>query len=99
MANSVGKEAFIRQQRAMIGRIDSRPFLYQIKYPTLVLCGRDDVITPIEVHQEMVTGIPGSSLTIIEKCGHLSTLEQPQRVTKELRKWLLKVKSTRHGRY
>jgi pimeloyl-ACP methyl ester carboxylesterase len=31
MANSVGKEAFIRQQRAMIGRIDSRPFLHQIK--------------------------------------------------------------------
>jgi pimeloyl-ACP methyl ester carboxylesterase len=99
MANSVGKEAFIRQQRAMIGRIDSRPFLHQIKCPTLVLCGRDDVITSIEVHQEMITGIPGSSLTIIEKCGHLSTLEQPQRVTKGLRKWLLKVKFTRHGRY
>src|SRR5687768_12263254 len=65
MANSVGKKAFIRQQRAMIGRIDSRPFLHQIKYPTLVLCGREDVITTIEVHQEMVTGIPGSSLAII----------------------------------
>jgi pimeloyl-ACP methyl ester carboxylesterase len=91
MANSVGKEAFIRQQRAMIGRIDSRPFLHQIKCPTLVLCGREDVITTIEVHQEMVTGIPGSSLAIIEECGHLSTLGQPQRVTEALRKWLLEV--------
>jgi pimeloyl-ACP methyl ester carboxylesterase len=75
----------------MIGRIDSRPFLHQIKCPTLVLCGREDVITTIEVHQEMVTGIPGSSLAIIEKCGHLSTLGQPQRVTEALRKWLLEV--------
>lgn len=92
MANSVGKEAFIRQQRAMIGRIDSRPFLHHIKCPTLVLCGREDAITPIDAHQEMVIGIPGSSLAIIEECGHLSTLGQPQQVTEALKKWLLGVK-------
>jgi pimeloyl-ACP methyl ester carboxylesterase len=92
MANSVGKEAFIRQQRAMIGRIDSRPFLHQIKCPTLVLYGREDVITPIEVHEEMVAGISSSSLAIIEECGHLSMLGQPQRVTEALEKWLLDVK-------
>ena len=92
MANSVGKEAFMRQQRAMIGRIDSRPFLHQIKCPTLVLCGREDVITPVEVHEEMATGISSSSLAIIEECGHLSTLGQPQQVTEALKEWLLNAK-------
>jgi pimeloyl-ACP methyl ester carboxylesterase len=33
-----------------------------------------------------------SSLTIIEECGHLSTLDRPQQVTDALRKWLLNVK-------
>ena len=92
MANSVGKEAFMRQQRAIIGRIDSRPFLHQIKCPTLVLCGREDVITPVEVHEEMATGISSSSLAIIEECGHLSTLGQPQQVTEALKEWLLNAK-------
>ncbi len=91
MAESVGKDAFSRQQRAIIGRIDSRPFLPQIKCPTLVLCGREDVITPIEVHQELVTAIPNSSLTIIEECGHLSTLDKPRHVAEALKQWLLNV--------
>jgi pimeloyl-ACP methyl ester carboxylesterase len=92
MAEIVGKEAFLRQQRAMIARIDSRPFLSQIRCPTLVLCGREDLITPIKVHQELSSALPNSSLTIIEECGHLSTLERPQQVTDTLRKWLLNVK-------
>ena len=89
IAENVGKDAFLRQQCAMIARIDSRPFLDQIQCPTLVLCGREDVITPIEVHQELFSAIPNSSLTIIEECGHLSTLDRPQQVTDALRKWLL----------
>ncbi|MFH0777152.1 MAG: alpha/beta fold hydrolase [Candidatus Eisenbacteria bacterium] len=93
MANSVGKEAFLRQQRAMIGRIDSRPSLPQIWCPTLVLCGREDVITPVEVHEEMAAGIHGSSLAILEECGHLSTLEQPEQVTDALREWLLRIQT------
>lgn len=89
MAYRVGKEAFLRQQQAIIGRIDSRPFLTKIACPTLVLCGREDAITPLELHEELVAGIPGSSLAIIEECGHLSTLGQPRQVSDALMKWLL----------
>jgi pimeloyl-ACP methyl ester carboxylesterase len=92
MAESVGKDAFLRQQRAIMARIDSRPFLSKIKCPILVLCGREDAITPVEVHQELVDAIPGSRLTIIEECGHLATLGQPQQVTEALKKWLVNVK-------
>jgi pimeloyl-ACP methyl ester carboxylesterase len=89
MAESVGKDAFLRQQRAIITRLDSRPFLDQIQCPTLVLCGHEDVITPVEVHKELFSAIPNSRLMIIEECGHLSTLDRPQQVTDALRKWLL----------
>lgn len=90
MAMDLGKEVFMRQQQAIMGRIDSRPFLSHIKCPTLVLCGRQDLITPVEVHEELAAGIPGATLSIIDECGHLSTLGQPQQVTDALRQWLTK---------
>ena len=89
MAMEAGKDVFQSQQKAILGRVNSRPFLPEIQCPTLVLCGREDAITPIEMHEEMVSGIPISRLEIIEKCGHLSPLGQPHQVSIALRRWLL----------
>jgi len=91
MGHRVGRDAYLRQQRAIIGRIDSRPFLQHIKCPALVLCGRDDVVTPVELHEEMAAMIPGARLQIIEECAHLSTMGQPAEVSAALRGWLEKV--------
>lgn len=88
MAMSLGKDTFIRQQNAIAARIDSRPFLARIQCPTLVMCGREDAITPLALHQEMVTEIANSGLVIIDNCGHLSALEQPSRVNEALKHWL-----------
>ena len=88
MASGLGYEVFVRQQRAIIGRADSRPTLAGIKCPTLILCGREDLVTPPEVHHELAAGIPGARLEIIEECGHLLPLEQPEQVTAILRDWL-----------
>jgi pimeloyl-ACP methyl ester carboxylesterase len=88
MAASTGREAYCRQQEAIIGRIDSRPHLAAIKCPTLVLCGREDALTPVALHQEMANAIAGSRLVIADQCGHLSTLEQPRLVTLNLVHWL-----------
>lgn len=91
MATDLGQPVFSRQQNAMLNRIDSIPFLHLIRCPTLVLCGREDAITPIGLHQEMVDEIPGAGLIIINQCGHLSLLEQPSRVNEALAHWLEKV--------
>lgn len=88
MAIGLGKDVFLRQERAIIGRADSRPTLARIAVPTLVLCGRDDQVTPVEVHEEMAAGIPGAVLAIIDACGHLSTLDQPSQVSAALADWL-----------
>lgn len=81
---AVGAAAFVRQQRAIIGRPDSRPSLSVIKCPTLVLVGDGDKITPPEVAQELANGITGARLSVIETCGHLSALEQPDAVSNAL---------------
>ncbi|WP_434055086.1 MAG: alpha/beta fold hydrolase [Roseibium sp.] len=88
MATETGAEAFIRQQNANAARIDSRPSLAQINCPTLVLSGDGDrLIAPdlsVDIHQL----VAGSELVILEECGHLSTLEQPEEVTGKLRAFL-----------
>lgn len=91
MAADAGSAVFQRQQRAIMGRPDSRPFLSGIKCPTLVLCGRQDVVTPVDIHQEMVESITHAGFTVIDRCGHLSPLGQPRQVTAALKAWLLHV--------
>lgn len=94
MAKALGPEVFRRQQEAIIGRPDSRPHLHEISCPTLIVCGRDDQITPIEVHREMAERIPGANLVSIEHCGHLATLEQAEQVSQALRSWVEEINST-----
>jgi len=88
MAKNIGKEAFVRQERAIMSRADSRGLLATIACPTLVLCGRQDALTPLARHEEMAATIRGAQLEVIEDCGHLSTLERPTEVNAALRRWL-----------
>jgi pimeloyl-ACP methyl ester carboxylesterase len=88
MTLQTGVTHFARQQSAISGRPDGRPGLAAIKVPTLVLVGREDILTPVADAEEIARGIAGSKLVIVEDCGHLSTLEQPSVVTAALRTWL-----------
>lgn len=88
MAARVGLRAYLRQQHAIIHRPDFRAALSAITCPALVLCGRQDALTPLDGHEEMARAIPGARLEIIEQCGHLATLERPGEVNALLRRWL-----------
>ena len=84
----VGGETAIRQNRAIMARTDHRTTLAQLKLPVLVMCGRDDKITPPELSTELAALIPGARLEWIDNAGHMTPMEQPQRVA-ELLKTLL----------
>jgi pimeloyl-ACP methyl ester carboxylesterase len=88
MLLEVGPAAFARQQRAIIGRMDSRPTLPSIHVPTLVLVGDGDRITPPTLARELAEGVPSAELAVIPDCGHLSALERPDEVTAAIAKWL-----------
>jgi len=88
MARNIGREGFVRQEQAIMSRADSRPLLPTIACPTLVLCGLQDVVTPLDRHEEIAGGISGATLKVIEECGHLSTLERPAEVSQALKAWL-----------
>jgi pimeloyl-ACP methyl ester carboxylesterase len=88
MATTTGPEAFIRQQQAIMTRPDSRPGLRAIRCPTLVLVGEGDELTPPALAEEMASLVSESRLVKVPDCGHLSTLEQPEAVTKALVEWM-----------
>jgi pimeloyl-ACP methyl ester carboxylesterase len=88
MAEDTGPEAYLRQQRAIMTRSDARPDLRKIRCPTLVLVGENDVLTPPKISEEIAGLIPGSRLVVVPDCGHLSTLDQPEAVTRALVEWM-----------
>lgn len=88
MAAETGLEAFVRQQRAIMSRGDSRLLLGKIHCPTLVLVGDGDELTPPELAQEIASGISGSRLVVVPRCGHLSSIEQPEAVNAALGEWM-----------
>lgn len=83
-----GPGSFIAQSRALLHRSDSSDTLRSIACPTLVLCGADDALCPVARHEAMASLIHNATFVAVPECGHLSTLEQPDPVNAELRRWL-----------
>ena len=91
MAQRTGVDAFVRQQQAIIARPDSHDVLAQVRVPSLILCGREDALTPLVHHEEMARLIPGAELVVIDGCSHLPTLEQADSVNQAMRRWVRRI--------
>jgi len=89
--------AFAAQIEALLARRDATALLSTIDVPTLLLCGRDDGWSPPERHAFMHARIAGSTLAVIERCGHMSPMEEPAAVTAALREWLARPAAPRHS--
>jgi pimeloyl-ACP methyl ester carboxylesterase len=60
----------------------------------LVLCGREGQVTPPALSEEMADLLTGSvELAVIDRCGHMSTLEQPDAVAETFARWTGRVDS------
>jgi len=84
MAEAVGRENFVLQQHAILGRQDQSDTLRSLDVPVLVLGSSLDRLTPPERSEEIAALASASKLLILEGVGHLSTLEAPQAVTEAL---------------
>ncbi len=52
--------------------------LSEIKIPTQLMWGKQDKITPLEVAYKFHLGIRNSELKLIDHCGHVPMMEQPE---------------------
>lgn len=74
--------------QALLNRRDLWPLLPTITIPTLVAVGRQDPWRSVEHHRDIAAAIPGAQFEVIEECGHMAPVEQPQAVTRLLEEWL-----------
>jgi len=81
-------DIFAAQINALLNRPDCSELLDTIRCPTLLLCGREDAWSPPSRHEHMRHAIASSHLVIVEQCGHMSTMEQPDAVSRALADWL-----------
>lgn len=58
--------------------------LPRVRTPTLVMCGRDDISTPVERSEAIARAIPHARLIVVDGVGHMSALEDPEAVNREL---------------
>ena len=60
----------------------------KIKAPTLIVCGQDDRMTPLNRSEYLRDRIQGAELQVIEQAGHMVMLESPDEVAAALEKFL-----------
>jgi len=80
------EEMQAEQNREMAARLFWKPYMRShtlpallrgVATPTLVVWGREDKIIPLDVGQRYLRAIPGATAKILERCGHLPEMEQP----------------------
>jgi pimeloyl-ACP methyl ester carboxylesterase len=70
---------------------DRRADVARIAVPTLILCGDNDVMTPLKSSEFLREQISGSQLVVIPGAGHMAALQQPQVVAGEVAAFLGRV--------
>jgi pimeloyl-ACP methyl ester carboxylesterase len=65
-------------------RFDIMNSVDSIRMPTLVLCGKDDVLTPVKYSRFLNEKIAGSELVLIGDAGHMAMLEKPDAVNRAM---------------
>ena len=74
----VSADLFVRQCQACENH-DATDRLGNLLHPTLILCGRDDILTPAKFHRELADLIPQSRLMTMGYGGHLVMVESAER--------------------
>lgn len=86
IANS--PHSICRGLKALATRTETCSALSSIKIPTLVICGREDEVTPLAKSEYLHENIRRSILKVVDEAGHVSNLEQPAAFNKHLRDFL-----------
>jgi pimeloyl-ACP methyl ester carboxylesterase len=74
----VGSDLFERQCEACL-RHDTTGRLGDLSQPTLIVCGKDDQLTPPKLHRALAREIPRSRLVVIDFGAHLVMAESAVR--------------------
>ena len=94
MITSAPVAGIVGASEAMMARPDSTALLSTIDVPTLVIVGKEDVVTPPEEAEALCAAIPDSEMQIIPKAGHSPCIERPAAFNHTMGEFLSKVAAT-----
>lgn len=86
MSLNLGADIFMQQ--LSIVRQDGHADCAQIFCPVLVVASREDQMRRLQEAEDIVAALPDPTFRIIDDCGHMSPLEQPQILLEYLREFL-----------
>jgi pimeloyl-ACP methyl ester carboxylesterase len=81
------EELQAEQNRQMAARLLWKPYMRShtlpallrgVATPTLVVWGREDAVIPLSVGQRYARAIPGATAKVLDRCGHMPEMEQPE---------------------
>jgi 3-oxoadipate enol-lactonase len=73
---------------AVIWREEILEALQGLKLPTLVVGAQEDSSVPLKHQEQIAAHLPGAHLAVIEACGHMAPVEQPEELIGHLRDFL-----------
>jgi pimeloyl-ACP methyl ester carboxylesterase len=88
MVERMSGQIYAAQTRALLGRPDATGVLESVACPSMILCGMQDGWSPPARHEQMATLVPHSILRLIEDCGHMAMMEQPDLILAAMEEWL-----------
>lgn len=74
--------------RALAARHETCNALKNVKVPAMIICGKEDPVTPVSQSELLNNALTGSRLKVIENASHLSNVEQPEAFNRALRDFL-----------
>jgi pimeloyl-ACP methyl ester carboxylesterase len=77
-----------RKAVRLLTTFDRRAQLPEIRVPTLLVAGGDDRVAPAEVMQRMAQKVPGAEFVLLDGCGHLGPMDQPDPFNEALAQFL-----------
>ena len=81
------RQAILARNREMAVRLCWKPYMYnphlphlleQVRIPSLVIFGRNDALVPVICGEQYHNALAGSTLKIIDNCGHNPQMEKPE---------------------
>jgi 3-oxoadipate enol-lactonase len=88
VVNSNSPQVISQGLIALANRSETCSSLSSVNIPTLIICGREDTLTPLSESEKMYKSIKGSTLRVIDDAGHVSNLEQPKVFNQYLKEFL-----------
>lgn len=88
MAEEIGAQSYIKQQRAIINRMNYSPLIKNISTDTLIISAKEDKVLSYQDSIFMFDQMDNANLILLKKCGHLSTIEKGDLVSNHVSNFL-----------